>query len=70
MWSMQMEGVVFTTVMMLLDVTTKIHPDSATLIQERAFDIILRADRLVGDLTDHRQLLVHTCKHMLSSISR
>lgn len=65
-----MESVVFTTVMMLLDVTANIHPDSATAIRERAFDIILRADRIVGDLSDHKVLLVQTCKDTLGSISR
>eukprot|EP00892_Ulva_mutabilis_P001735 jgi/Ulvmu1/11562/UM079_0005.1 len=65
-----MERIVFITVMMVFDATTNVHPDTATVLRERAIDIILRADRIVGDLAEHRELLVQTCKDMLGSISR
>lgn len=67
---MQMEGIVFITMMMLMEVTVQIHPDSATVIRERALDIILRADSFVSDLTDHREFLTQTCKDAIGSISR
>lgn len=56
--------------MMLLDVTVNINLDSATLVRERALDIILRADRFVSDLTDHREFLIQTCKDAIGAISR
>jgi hypothetical protein len=67
---LQMEILVFVTVMMLLDEQLRIHPDSATILRERAFEIILSADRVVRDLPEHQLSLVSTCRDMLGALSK
>lgn len=69
---MQVEAIQFTTMLRLLDERVIMHPDSAKVLQERAFDILVQADRFLGgaDLSKHHALLVRVCQDMLGGLCR
>jgi hypothetical protein len=69
---MQVEAIQFTTMLRLLDQRVGMHPDSAKVIQERAFDIIVQADRFLAgpDLSKHHTLLVRVCQDMIGGLAR
>lgn len=68
----QVEAIQFTTMLRLLDERVIMHPDSAKVLQERAFDIIVQADRFLAgpDLRKHHALLVRVCQDMLGGLCR
>lgn len=68
----QVEAIQFTTMLRLLNERISIQPDSATVLQERAFDIVVQADRFLAgpDLSKHQALLVRVCQDMLGGLCR
>ena len=68
----QVEAIQFTTMLRLLNERVSMHPDSATVLQERAFDIVVQADRFLAgpDLSKHQALLVRVCQDMLGGLCR
>jgi hypothetical protein len=69
---MQVEAIQFTTMLRLLDQRVIMNPDSAKVIQERAFDIIVQVDRFLAgpDLSKHHTLLVKVCQDVLGGLAR
>ena len=56
----------------LLNERVIMHPDSAKVLQERAFDIIVQADRFLAgpELSKQHGLLLRVCQDMLGGLCR
>lgn len=68
----QVETIQFTTMLRLLEERVVMHPDSALVLQERAFEIIVQADNFLSgqDLSKHHDHLVGVCQDMLGGLCR